>query len=170
MQNPLFDVVSRKYNRTTALDFEIGDTVVVTIRIVEGGKERLQDFEGTVIGRKGSGLDEMFTVRRIVANEGVERAFPVHSPRIAAIRTVRSGKVRRCKLYFLRERVGKARRLRERRISAAARQAAAEARAAKAKAMQDAQEAVHAAKSGRGAGGGRAGAAATEDAMAGTPS
>ncbi len=149
MQHPLLDVVDRKYNRTNPIDFEIGDTVVVTIRIVEGGKERLQDFEGTVIARKGRGLDEMFTVRRIVANEGVERTFPLHSPRLAAIKTTRSGKVRRCKLYFLRERVGKARRLRERRISAAARAAAAQARAAKAKAMQEAQEAVHAAKEAR---------------------
>ncbi len=149
MRNPLYDAVDKKYARTTPLDFEIGDTVVVTIRIVEGGKERLQDFEGTVIARKGRGLDEMFTVRRIVANEGVERAFPIHSPRIAAIKTVRSGKVRRCKLYFLRDRVGKARRLRERRISAAARAAAAQARAEKARAMREAQEAVDAAKAAR---------------------
>jgi large subunit ribosomal protein L19 len=147
MRNQLFSAVEKKYARETALDFAIGDTVVVTLRIVEGGKERLQDFEGIVIAHKGRGLDEMFTVRRIVANEGVERCFPLHSPRIAAIKAVRSGKVRRCKLYFLRDRVGKARKLRERRISAAARQAAAEARAAKAKAMRDAQEAVEAARS-----------------------
>jgi large subunit ribosomal protein L19 len=152
MRNPLYDVVQNKYQRTNAIDFEIGDTVVVTIRIVEGNRERLQDFEGTVIARKGHGLNEMFTVRRIVANEGVERTFPIHSPRVAAIKTVRSGKVRRCKLYFLRERVGKARRLRERRISAAAREAAAQARAAKTKALQEAQEAVHAAKSAHPAG------------------
>jgi large subunit ribosomal protein L19 len=149
MQNPLFDVVNKKFNRTTPLDFEIGDTVVVTIRIVEGAKERLQDFEGTVISQRGHGLDEMFTVRRIVANEGVERVFPIHSPRIAAIRTVRSGKVRRCKLYFLRDRVGKARRLRERRVSAASRAAAAKARSDKAQALQEAQETVAVAKTGR---------------------
>ena len=146
MRNPLYDVVDKKFARTTPLDFEIGDTVVVTIRIVEGGKERLQDFEGTVIARKGRGLDEMFTVRRILGNEGVERTFPLHSPRIVAIKTTRSGKVRRCKLYFLRARVGKARRLRERRISAEARRAAAAARAAKARALKEAQEAVAAAK------------------------
>jgi large subunit ribosomal protein L19 len=146
MRNPLFDVIEKKYNRQTPLDFEIGDTVVVTIRIVEGGKERLQDFEGTLIARKGRGLDEMFIVRRLVANEGVERIFPVHSPRVAAIKTVRSGKVRRCKLYFLRDRVGKARKLRERRVSAAARQAAAQARAARTKALEEAQEAVAAAR------------------------
>jgi large subunit ribosomal protein L19 len=146
MRNPLFDVIESKYRRSSALDFEIGDTVVVTLRIVEGDKERLQDFEGTVIARKGSGLDQMFTVRRLVGNEGVERAFPLHSPRIVSIKTTRSGKVRRGKLYFLRDRVGRARRLRERRISAEARKAAADARAAKAHAMQVAQEAVAAAK------------------------
>ncbi len=147
MKNPLVDAVEKKYRRSNDLDFEIGDTVVVTLRIVEGNRERLQDFEGTVIARHGRGLDEMFTVRRIVANEGVERTFPLHSPRIATIRTVRSGKVRRGKLYFLRERVGKARRLRERRISAEARKAAADARAAKTRALQEAQEAVAASKS-----------------------
>lgn len=150
MRNPLFDVVEKKYKRAASLDFEIGDTVVVTIRIVEGDKERLQDFEGTVIARKGSGLDEMFTVRRLVGNEGVERIFPVHSPKIASIKTVRSGKIRRCKLYFLRDRVGKARKLRERRISAEARKAASDARAARAKVMAEAADAVAASKAGRG--------------------
>ncbi|TWT40878.1 50S ribosomal protein L19 [Phycisphaerae bacterium RAS1] len=150
MRNPLFDVVEKKYKRAAVLDFEIGDTVVVTIRIVEGDKERLQDFEGAVIARKGSGLDEMFTVRRLVGNEGVERIFPVHSPKIASIKSVRSGKIRRCKLYFLRDRVGKARKLRERRISAEARKAASDARAARAKVVAEAAEAVAAAKAGRG--------------------
>lgn len=147
MKNPLLDAVEKKNRRSNDLDFAIGDTVVVTYRIVEGSKERLQDFEGTVIARRGHALDEMFTVRRLVGDEGVERVFPLHSPRIVAIKTVRSGKVRRCKLYFLRDRVGKARRLREKRISAEARRAAAEARAAKAQAVQEAQEAVAAAKS-----------------------
>jgi len=147
MKNPLVDAVEKKYRRSNDLDFEIGDTVVVTIRIVEGNRERLQDFEGTVIARHGRGLDEMFTVRRIVANLRTVRTFPLHSPRIATIRTVRSGKVRRGKLYFLRDRVGKARRLRERRISAEARKAAANARAAKTRALQEAQEAVAASKS-----------------------
>ncbi len=149
MRNPLLDAVEKKYRRTNDLDFAIGDTAVVTIRIIEGSKERLQDFEGTVIARRGRGLDEMFTVRRIVANEGVERTFPLHSPRIAALRVVRSGKVRRCKLYFLRDRLGKARRLRERRISAEARRLAAESRAAKTAALREAQEAVAAAKAGQ---------------------
>ncbi len=146
MQHPLLDVVDRKYSRENPLDFEIGDTVIVTIRIVEGSKERLQDFEGTVIARRGRGLNEMFTVRRLVGDEGVERTFPIHSPRVASIKTLRSGQVRRCKLYFLRDRVGKARKLRARRVSAAAREAAAKARAEKARALREAQEAVDAAK------------------------
>jgi len=147
MRNPLLDVVENKHRRTNALDFAVGDTVVVTYKIIEGSKERLQDFEGTVIARRGRGLDEMFTVRRLIGNEGVERMFPLHSPRIVAIKAARSGKVRRCKLYFLRDRVGKARRLRERRVSAAAREAAAKARMEKTRGLQEAQEAVAAAKS-----------------------
>ncbi len=146
MKNPLISAVEAKYRRSSALDFQIGDEVIVTLRIVEGEKERLQDYQGTVIARRGNGLDEMFTVRRLVGDEGVERAFPLHSPRIAAIKTVRSGKVRRCKLYFLRDRVGKARRLRERRITAQQREEAAKARAERAKAVREAQEAVAASK------------------------
>jgi large subunit ribosomal protein L19 len=128
MRNPLFDVVQNKHKRQSELDFEIGDTVVVTIRIIEGEKERLQDFEGTVIGCRGDGLNEMFTVRRIVGDQGVERVFPIHSPKVVSIKTKRSGKVRRCKLYYLRARVGKSRKLKERRISAVQRKAAEEAR------------------------------------------
>ncbi|MCJ7544327.1 MAG: 50S ribosomal protein L19 [Phycisphaerae bacterium] len=94
-------------------DFRIGDTVDVAVKIVEGDKERIQAFSGVVIGRRGSGISETFTVRRIVNNEGVERTFPLHSPKITAIGVVRGGKVRRAKLYFLRERVGKARRLKD---------------------------------------------------------
>jgi len=149
MRNPLFDVVDKKYRRATDLDFDVGDTVVVTIRIIEGDKERLQDFEGTVIARRGQKLDEMFTVRRLVGNEGVERVFPIHSPRIVSIKTSRSGKVRRCKLYFLRDRVGRARRLRERRLSAEARRAAIETRNAKIRAVAEAQQAVAASKATR---------------------
>lgn len=142
MRNPLFDVVQNKYKRQTELDFEIGDTVVVTIRIIEGEKERLQDFEGTVIARRGAGLDEMFTVRRIVGDQGVERTFPIHSPKVVSIKTKRSGKVRRCKLYYLRDRVGKSRKLKERRISAAQRKAAEEARAEKRRREAEAAEAT----------------------------
>ncbi|MBI5864574.1 MAG: 50S ribosomal protein L19 [Planctomycetes bacterium] len=140
MRNPLFDVVEKKYKRAAALDFEIGDTVTVTLRIVEGEKERLQDFEGEVIARRGAGLDEMFTVRRLVGEEGVERTFPIHSPKISAIKVKRSGKVRRAKLYYLRDRVGKARKLRERRISAEAREAAAKAKAEKARKTAEAAD------------------------------
>ena len=95
--------------------FEIGDTVDVHLKILEGNKERIQVFTGVVIARSGSGSREMFSVRRIVAGEGVERKFPVHSPRIEKIEVKRSGVVRRAKLYFLRGRVGKAVRLKERR-------------------------------------------------------
>jgi large subunit ribosomal protein L19 len=95
--------------------FEIGDIVDVHTKILEGDKERTQVFSGTVIARSGSGTREMFTVRRIVAGEGVERKFPLHSPRIDKIDVKRSSVVRRAKLYFLRDRVGKAVRLKERR-------------------------------------------------------
>lgn len=95
--------------------FEIGDTVDVHTKILEGDKERIQIFSGVVIARSGSGSREMFAVRRIVAGQGVERKFPLHSPRVAKIEIKRSGKVRRAKLYYLRERSGKAVRLKERR-------------------------------------------------------
>ncbi len=129
--------------------FGIGDTVKVHVRIVEGDKERIQMFSGTVIGRKGSGIHETFTVRRIVNNEGVERIFPINSPKVANVEVVRRGKIRRAKLYFLRDRVGKATRLKEvrepsKKERAAAEKAAAaklakeEARAAEAQAQEEA--------------------------------
>ena len=93
--------------------FRVGDTVKVNCRIVEGDKERIQAFVGTVIARKGRKVAETFTVRRIVNNQGVERTFPLHSPRVADIEVVRSGKTRRAKLYYLRDRVGKRTRLKE---------------------------------------------------------
>lgn len=92
----------------------IGDTVDVHVRILEGAKERIQVFNGVIIAMAGTGINRMLTVRRIVANEGVERVFPLHSPRIAKIEVKRHGHVRRSKLYYLRERVGKKRRLRDR--------------------------------------------------------
>ena len=94
-------------------EFDIGDTVGVHCQIIEGDKERVQVFTGTVIARRGSGIGETFTVRRVVNNEGVERTFPVHSPRVADVEVVRHGKTRRAKLYFLRDRIGKATRLKE---------------------------------------------------------
>jgi len=95
-------------------DFEVGDTVDVHLRILEGQKERVQIYNGVVIGRRGGGMAEMFTVRRIVQGEGVERSFPLNSPKIAKIEVKRTGVTRRAKLYYLRDRVGKATRLRER--------------------------------------------------------
>ena len=106
----------RANNEGVALiEFEIGDTVNVHTRILEGSKERIQVFTGVVIARRGAGTRETFTVRRIVAGEGVERTFPVNTPKIAKLEVVRHGRVRRAKLYYLRERTGKATRLRERR-------------------------------------------------------
>jgi large subunit ribosomal protein L19 len=96
-------------------DFTIGDTLNVHVRIVEGDKERIQIYQGVLIGEKGRGINKTITVRRIVANEGVERIFPVHSPRIAQIEVVRRSDARRSKLYYLRNRVGKSRRLRDQR-------------------------------------------------------
>lgn len=88
--------------------FSIGDTVRVDVNIREGERERIQQFEGTVIARKGSGVSETFTVRRVSYGVGVERVFPLHSPNVKAIQVVRRGRVRRAKLYYLRDRVGKA--------------------------------------------------------------
>ena len=112
----IMDLVEKFSKKEKVSQFEIGDTVNVHCRILEGDKERIQIFNGVVIGRSGGGTREMFTVRRIVAGEGVERKFPLHSPRVAKIEVVRSAVVRRAKLYFLRDRVGKAVRLTERRI------------------------------------------------------
>jgi len=99
--------------KTDIPDFHVGDVVDVSLRIIEGDKERLQVFSGTVIARRGGGVQETFTVRRIVNNEGVERVLPLHSPKIAGIEVARSSQVRRAKLYYLRQRVGKATRLKE---------------------------------------------------------
>jgi len=115
MSRKLIEAAESASLRNRNAKFQIGDTVTVSVRIVEGDKERLQPYTGVVIARRGSGMRETFTVRRIVNNEGVERIFPLHSPNVAAIKVVRTGKVRRAKLYYLRDRVGKARRLRERR-------------------------------------------------------
>jgi len=114
-QQELLKQVEKTSLRSEPLEFEIGDTVDVHCRILEGEKERIQIFSGVVIARSGAGTREMFTVRRIVQSEGVERKFPLHSPRIAKVEVQRSGVVRRAKLYYLRDRVGKAVRLRQRR-------------------------------------------------------
>ena len=93
--------------------FSIGDTVRVGVNIREGDKERVQMFEGTVIAKKGSGVAETFTVRRVAYGVGVERVFPLHSPNVKEVKVVRYGKVRRSKLYYLRDRVGKAAKVKE---------------------------------------------------------
>ena len=97
--------------------FSIGDTVRVFVKVVEGTRERLQAFEGTVIKRNGGGIRESFTVRRISYGVGVERTFPIHSPRVDHVEVVRKGKVRRARLYYLRDRVGKAAKVKEKRVN-----------------------------------------------------
>ena len=120
MSHELIDLVEASSKKSEVARFRIGDTVDVHTKILEGDKERIQIFTGVVIAKSGSGSREMFTVRRIVpgTNEGVERKFPLHSPRIEKIEVKRSGVVRRAKLYFLRDRVGKSVRLKERRRDA----------------------------------------------------
>ena len=108
MKTKILDSIGNKSFGKDRPHFEIGDTVEVHCRIKEGEKERIQIFTGTVIARKGRGINEMFTVRRIANNEGVERIFPLHSPNVVDIKPIRSGKARRAKLYYLRDRIGKA--------------------------------------------------------------
>ncbi len=115
MSQELIQLVDQSSLKEDAPQFEIGDTVDVHTKILEGDKERIQVFSGVVIARSGGGAREMFTVRRIVAGEGVERKFPLHSPRIDKVEVKRSSVVRRAKLYYLRDRIGKSVRLKERR-------------------------------------------------------
>ena len=114
MPNPLLTKVVAKHNISKAPEFRPGDTIRVHVKIKEGDKERLQAFEGTVIARKNSGLGETITVRKVSFGQGVERIFPLHAPVIDHIDVVRTGRVRRAKLYYLRDLKGKAARLRER--------------------------------------------------------
>lgn len=111
----LVSIVQQQHLRHDIPEFRPGDTVRVHVKVVEGGRERVQAYEGVVISRKGGGVDETFTVRRVSFGIGVERSFLVHSPRLAKIEVVRRGRVRRAKLYYLRGRRGKAARIRERR-------------------------------------------------------
>jgi large subunit ribosomal protein L19 len=108
MRTPLIEQVEQQNLKTDVPDFRIGDRVEVHQKILDGAKERIQIFEGDVIARHNGGVRETFTVRRLVQGEGVERIFPVHSPRIAKIVVKKAGSVRRAKLYYLRDRVGKA--------------------------------------------------------------
>ena len=114
MKTAILDFVESQSLKKETPHFEIGDTVDVHCRIQEGDKTRTQVFTGTVIARKGRGINESFTVRRMVGNEGVERVFPINSPNVLDIRPTRSGKARRAKLYYLRGRTGKAVRLAQR--------------------------------------------------------
>ena len=114
-QQQILESVVAGQLKTDVPRMDIGDTVNVHVRIVEGDKERVQVFQGVLIARKGRGINEMIIVRRIVDNEGVERIFPLNSPRISKFEIVRRGDARRAKLFFLRERSGKSRRLRDRR-------------------------------------------------------
>src|SRR5437016_14173270 len=107
MSQALFDKIESEQYRKDVTDFSVGDTVRVHTKVVEGDKERIQIFTGVVIGRRGHGLNSMFTVRRISYGEGVERVFPVHSPRVDKIEVERKGSVRRAKLTYLRKRIGK---------------------------------------------------------------
>jgi large subunit ribosomal protein L19 len=112
------DIVDKQYLRSDIPPFRPGDTVKVHVRVVEAGRERVQVFQGVVIRRQGGGLQETFTVRKVSFGVGVERTFPVHSPSIAKLEVVTRGKVRRAKLYYLRELRGKKARIRERRVGA----------------------------------------------------
>jgi large subunit ribosomal protein L19 len=115
VKTEILDSVEKKNLKSKIPHFEIGDTVDVHCKITEGDKTRLQVFSGTVIARRGRGINETFTVRRIVDDEGVERIFPLHSPNVIDVKSIRSGKTRRAKLYYLRQRSGKSVKLSEKR-------------------------------------------------------
>src|SRR6187399_2145727 len=137
MTNRFLENVEKAHLKADPPVFEVGDTVDVATRIVEGDKERIQIFSGTVIMKKGRGINETFTVRRIVNNEGVERIFPVNSPFISKVAVRRGGETRRAKLFYLRDRVGKAVRLTEKRKTGKAAEATG---ASSAGASQESQE------------------------------
>jgi large subunit ribosomal protein L19 len=140
MKNRLLSLIEEPTIKKDVPKFEIGDQVDVHVRILEGQKERTQIYSGTVIAKRGEGMREMFTVRRIVQGEGVERVFPIHSPKIAKVEVKRTGRVRRAKLYYLRDRVGKATRLRERKVKTGEDGAAPAKKKSKAKAEVPASE------------------------------
>jgi large subunit ribosomal protein L19 len=113
MMHHLIQEITKEQLRTDLPDFRPGDTVRVHVKVVEGNRERIQVFEGVVIKRRGAGISETFTVRKVSYGVGVERTFPVHTPKIAKLEVVRRGKVRRAKLYYLRQLRGKAARIKE---------------------------------------------------------
>lgn len=110
----LVQILSEKYMKTELPEMNVGDTVKVTVRVKEGNRERNQAFEGTIIAKKHGGINETITVRRISYNVGCEKVFPVHSPTIVSVETIRKGKVRRAKLYYLRDRIGRKAKVKER--------------------------------------------------------
>ena len=111
----IMDKINQQQCKQDVVNFNIGDTVKVHVKIIEGTTERIQMFSGIVIARNGNGINETFTVRRVSYGQGVERVFPLHSPRIDKIEVERQGKVRRSKLYYLRDKIGKAAKIKERR-------------------------------------------------------
>lgn len=147
MQNRLLDLVESVHVKSDVPRIVVGDTVVVHQRLLDGAKERVQTFEGAVIARSGKGIQETITVRKLVQSEGVERIFPIHSPRIAKIDVTKAGSVRRAKLYYIRDRVGKATKIkidtkRQAQLDLAAKTAATEAAKASADAARAAAEAA----------------------------
>jgi large subunit ribosomal protein L19 len=121
-----FIETQKEWLRSDVPPFRAGDTVRVSVRVKEGEKERIQAFEGVCLARRGSGVSETFTVRKVSNGVGVERIFPVHSPMLAEVKVVRRGRVRRAKLYYLRNLTGKATRIKEKKVRAAAPAAAGE--------------------------------------------
>ena len=111
--NGIIDAINQENLKSSIPQFNVGDTVKVMVKVIEGDRERLQAFEGIVIARKHGGISETFTVRRLSFGVGVEKTFPIHSPKVADIQVVRHGKVRRAKLYYLRARTGKAAKVKE---------------------------------------------------------
>jgi len=111
----ILDKIRKEQVKAERFDFNVGDTIRIYVKIVEGDTERIQQFQGTVIAMRGSGIEETFTVRRVQAGSGVERVFPMNTPRIEKVEVVRRGLVRRAKLYYLRSKVGKAARVKEQR-------------------------------------------------------
>ena len=109
----IIDAINQENLKQSVPEFAVGDTVRVMVKVIEGDRERLQAFEGIVIARKNGGISETFAVRRLSFGIGVEKTFPIHSPKVADIQVIRKGKVRRAKLYYLRERTGKAAKVKE---------------------------------------------------------
>ena len=114
----IVDTIRKQEAQENRFEFNVGDTVRIAVKIVEGDTERIQHFQGTVIARRGSGIREMFTVRRVAFGIGVERVFPLHSPRIDHIEVERRGRVRRAKLYYLRDKIGKGAKVKEMKVNA----------------------------------------------------